>query len=286
MRKFLPLATNPYAAYDGNMNILDAIPGMYASTLPLREGEILFFTRLWTLLGCLDSKGFGVVREGEESRFFRNQMAKAILAVVDVILLQNKLYHQSYRERILRLTDIYLDNKDLCQLSQWALEEKLFPKCNKMSGEEVEELYGKVSSCFFKEMFRLLSCCYSRPVNCVEDIEGYLCYSPLKLIKDLGKVLLKYDFYRNWSLALHEFGHLQGGHLLGRNLLPRDPALAINLAQAYVAAAYENEEINRKLLRKGITWMRSIDKTISNALLWDEARIITAKMRNNDWIEK
>ncbi len=84
----------------GDYSILKLIPNFDASKLPLKEGEILFFTRLWTLLGCLNEKGFQIQFNKEEARFFRSQMAKAILAVVDVLLLQRGAYHPSYRKRI------------------------------------------------------------------------------------------------------------------------------------------------------------------------------------------
>ena len=238
---------------DGDCSLLNLIPEIDPSTLPLKEGDILFFTRLWTLLGLLDKKGFNVDRNGEESRFFRNQMAKAILAVVDILLLQKGAYHPSYKERVKRLKNLYPEKSRFYELTEWALEEKLFPKAPNMTAKELEKFYQKVHYYFFSEMFHLLTQYYGRKVESPKAIESYLKFNIVNLIKRIGWVILR------------------------RNL-DREKKIAVNIAQAYIAAAYRKKD-RRKFLKRGLKFMRFIDKSLPAYLSWDEARVLVAKMR-------
>ena len=117
----------------GDDSVLNLIPSIKSSTLSLVEGEVLFITRLWTFLGCLDVNGFNIDRSDDEVRFFRNQMAKGVLAIVDILLIQKKAYHTSYKQRVQNFIDLYPEKEELCELSKWALEEKLFPKDKQMN---------------------------------------------------------------------------------------------------------------------------------------------------------
>lgn len=264
---------------EGDESVLNHIPDMDSSELSLREGEILFFTRLWTLLGSLDVKGLGVERSGEESRFFRNQMAKAILAVVDILLLQKNAYHPSYAERNRRLAGLYFEKTDFHQLGQWALEEKLFPKAPVMTDEEVKSLYCKVHSYYFTEMFKVLAKYYVRPVNCIDDIESHLCLSFLGFLRKLGKHVIINRFHRSKNEFFNLTSHLKSGFFINNRLFKRDRVLAVNLAQAFIAKAYENAAIDKNLLYKGNKWMRCIGKDVPLKLSWNEARVKVACMR-------
>lgn len=240
---------------DGDYSILKIIPNFDASKLPLKEGEILFFTRLWTLLGCLNEKGFQIQCNKEEARFFRSQMAKAILAVVDVLLLQKGAYHPSYRERIQRLIYLYPKNTDFNKLGKWALKEKLIPCSNDVSPKYIKELYTKVHKEYFFHMMEFFSKYYNRKVASVYDIERHTKYSFNNLIRRLGYFVIK----RNFRL---------------------EKMLAIKMAQMFIAGAYEDGNINKELLRKGTKYMKYIDSSISSELSWDKAKILVAKMRN------
>lgn len=264
---------------EGDESVLNNIPDMKSSELSLREGEILFFTRLWTLLGSLDVKGLKVERNGEESRFFRNQMAKAILAVVDILLLQKNAYHPSYVERNKRLAELYFEKTDFHQLSRWALEEKLFPKAPVMTAEEVKSLYCKVHSYFFTEMFKVLAKYYVRPVNSIDDVESHLSLSFLWFLRKLARHIIIVGFQKSRSELSKLTSRLRNQFFTSNTIFKRDRVMAINLAQAFIATAYENGIINRYLLYKGNKWMRCVDKDVSLKLSWDEARVKVARMR-------
>ena len=235
-------------------NILKLMPEMDATKMPLVEGEILFFTRLWTLLGCLDSKGVNQTLRGEASLFFRNQMAKSALAVVDVMLLLKGGYHPSYRERVRRLIELYPHRKDVHEIARWALEEKLWPQAPDMSAENVKALYTKINQLFFAEMLNLLSHYYGRKIATVNDVERYYCYYPSNFAKRIGSILL-------------------------RRSLRRERILAVNMAQMFIAAAYGTSGINNEYFQQGLRYIRKLDPRVSMNISWDDARVRVAHLR-------
>ncbi len=159
----------------GDPLILDCIPDFNSKEISLNEAETLYFTRLWPFLGSISEKAFVDGLENDESRFFRNQMCKAYLAVIDVVLLQSKSYHTSYVERVERfkLTSSTQENK---KLADWAIEEKLRPSNQRMSGEEVKSLYSTILSVYLKEMYQVLSKFYGTEIRSATDLrKGLLC---------------------------------------------------------------------------------------------------------------
>lgn len=238
----------------GDPNILNLIQEIDAAKLPLKEGETLFFTRLWTLLGSLDEKGFSVDQAGEGSRFFRNQMAKAVLAVVDVLLLQKCAYHPSYKERVKLLSKFYPEKGELCELAKWALEEKLFPKAPNMKADEIEKLYQKAHYYFFSEMYNLLTKYYRHRIDSPKGIEKHLKWGVTNLIKRVGWIALRKNM--NWERKI-----------------------AVNLAQSYIATAINSDTNYQKWLQKGISYIRYLDKSFAENASWDEARVRVAELR-------
>ena len=238
----------------GDPSVLEHIPEMDPAKLPLKEGEVLFFTRLWTLLGSLDEKGFRVDRKSEESRFFRNQMAKALLAVVDVLLLQKRAYHPSYKKRVKRLSELYPPKRDLIKLAEWALEEKLFPRTPYMKAREIQQLYQKVHYYFFSEMYNLLTYYYGQNIDNPKAIEKNLKWAPINLIKRIGWIILRRNL--NWERRIF-----------------------VNLAQCYIAAAFNSGSNFKEFLDKGMKYIRRIDSSFPEISSWDEARVRVAELR-------
>jgi len=238
----------------GDPSVLNLIPEIDAAKLPLKEGEVLFFTRLWTLLGSLDEKGFKVDRKEEESRFFRNQMAKAVLAVVDVLLLQKGAYHPSYEERVKQLSKFYPEKRELCELAEWALEEKLFPRTLYMKASEIQQLYQKVHYYFFSEMYNLLTCYYGQNIDNPKAIEKNLKWAPINLIKRIGWIILRRNL--NWERKIF-----------------------VNLAQCYIAAAFNSGSNCKEFLQKGMEYIRCLDSSFPEISSWDDARMRVAELR-------
>lgn len=112
--------------------------------------ETVYFTRLWTFWGSFPLL-FDVPLEKDNVMFFRYQMAKAVLACVDVILIRDKKYHFSYKERIKRIKE----QRDYCEwfdLFDWAMKEKTLPGFEVMSKSEAISLFYRVVECYYKCM--------------------------------------------------------------------------------------------------------------------------------------
>jgi len=240
----------------GDLNVLDLIPRIEAKDIPLEDGNILFKTRMWSFFGSLDETSFdrGVV--GEDSRFFRNQMAKAVLSIVDVCLLQKGAYHYSYKQRVSSFKKLYSHKKELCALSEWALSEKLEPKAPEMSKYEVESLYSNVHFYFLKEMFIVLSKRFKTIIRKPEKLILLWHYHPLILFKRVAYFLYK----RSMNF---------------------EDKIKIDIVQLYLISAYKKGSINRQYLTKANYLMKELDPSVSQNLSWDKARLIVAKMRLN-----
>ena len=182
----------------GDRNILKHIPEFTPNQLTLKDAEILYFTRLYTFLGSLGLNGFIDGVRGEEARFFRNQMAKAILAIVDVLLLQKNSYHTSYCERADRFEKLYPHKKKLVELSRWALQEKLTPKALAMNPKETKDFHTQVLCFYHKEMFIALSKLHGRKILTTDDLRKANAYSPQNLLVMLKTLILTKTLKLYW----------------------------------------------------------------------------------------
>jgi hypothetical protein len=236
----------------GDKNILNVIPEIQSKNLPLKEVETLFLTRIWTLVGCLDNKGLLIDRSGDDVRFFRNQMAKSVLAIVDILLINLGEYNFSYKVRVQLIKKHYSWRPELISLSEWALDEKLFPKSLFMSKEEISDLYNQVIRLFFKEMFSSLSLYYKRQINKPEDVEYCLKWYWLNLVKRCGSYVLYRDSRRERQIRIH-------------------------LAQIYIA--YSHISNNPQYLDKSNLIIRKLEQKSFEPYDWDEARCRIAKIR-------
>lgn len=165
----------------GDENVLNHIPEIDSKSITLKDVETLYITRIWTLIGSFPQAGLKKMSRDEEM-FFRNQMAKSILAIVDSILVLNHKYDASYKKRV-EIVQSQTDDKDLLELSKWALEEKLFPKSEGMSTNEISELYKIVNTLFFKYFYSTLSIYYGKDIDCPENIDNCITYSPMNFVK-------------------------------------------------------------------------------------------------------
>lgn len=165
----------------GDEKIIDLIPDFKASKIPLKDIDILFKTRIWTLVGSIGE--FGICdMSSEDAMFFRNQMAKCILAVVDCNLILEQGYHHSYKERV-EIFKSYTVDKELKVLVDWALEEKLRPKQIFMSASEVSLLYKSVSEYFLKYFYIGLSKYYGCEIDSYPDVKKIYFYNSKNYFK-------------------------------------------------------------------------------------------------------
>ena len=238
----------------GDKNILDIIPTINASKLPLEEANILFRTRMWTLLGSLNINGFNSTLAGDESRFFRNQMAKAILAIVDVLLLQNNSYDSSYVKRVKVFNKLFSHKQELCLLSEWALSEKLTPKVPKMDKNEVLKLYSQVHKLYINEMFVALGKRFHTEITRPEKLELLWKYYPINILRRIAYLLIKPSAEYEKSIMLDSI-------------------------QLYLLMAYNKGGFKSHYLLKAKYFMKLLNNKLNPDISWNEARLIAAQMR-------
>jgi predicted nucleotidyltransferase len=207
----------------GDKCVMSNIPDFEGKDISSKDIEILFATRIFTLVGSFDAKGL-VEMPPEKEMFFRNQMAKAILAIVDCILVQNGSYDTSYVRRVKNLPS-FINDERLITLANWAINEKLFPSHQNMTTESLRSLYKEVRDLFFSYFLKGLNDSTIVNVEQVDDIMRYFFYSPLNLLKRC--VLLVLD-----------------------KLNKRDTGVVLVVIQAYIAFDYlgENNEFDEKIM--------------------------------------
>ena len=242
----------------GNKKILQYIPAFKSCELSLKEAETLYFTRIWTFLGSLPIDAFKSGVSNANARFFRNQMAKAVLAVVDILLLQNKSYNSSYKKRVERINELHTDNKTLIKLANWALKEKLRPKSNKMSSIEVSELYGSVSNLFIKEMYKVLGKFYNRNIATTKDIEAAMKFSMQEIVSII-----------KGAIKTRKISHSKG--------------FKLRIAQSYIFEAYfKKNEKKIKLINIAKIIITEIDSYAKiDSFNWNELRLFVSELRLN-----
>lgn len=241
----------------GDRSLVDRIPNFDPSEIPTREILTLFVTRLWTFLGSLRRDGFKRSYEGGDAMFFRNQMAKAVLAVVDAMLVPKGLYHHSYKERVARACALEDVSDKTKSLLKWALLEKLTPKSPSMQGCDVERLYNDVHSLYSEVMINALNKHFRKDSISLDRLPHIYTRSRDTILMRIAYPILK-------------------------RTLRFERVLQVNLAQIYIYASYRPAEpICLRHLSKGVALLRRIDPGLPKNMTWDEARFNAANLRNN-----
>ncbi len=179
----------------GNFKILESIQKFDSSEINLNEGKLLFFTRLWAFMG-----GVVTVKDlnSSEAIFFRYQMSKVVLAVVDMILLINGRYVSSYVERC-NLAIKICKREDILkkELINWAINEKLNPSTKVMTKKEVICLQENVANIFSIYALRLLSIIHKKNFSNLVDFKNLYATSLFERLKIFaGLILRKNTNYR------------------------------------------------------------------------------------------
>lgn len=238
----------------GRPDILEEVRTPSAANIPVREAWVLFCTRMWTFLGSIP----GSVREdlaGEDARFFRNQMAKAVLAAVDALLLIDGHYHTSYAERVARSVRLSLPTATDKETFRWALEEKLRPSAPAMTGQEVLALYDRVHDLFGRLMAHALTIHFGRPVRSFAEItDAYGDWWPTRLVR-----------------SARGLPGLRGRY---RRVLS-------NFAQMHVLSSYrpQGADGDQHALEHAAAVLAYLDPALPSPLTWDQARLAAARIR-------
>ena len=237
----------------GDKNIFQSVRDVDSRKIGEYDIVTLYKTRIWTFLGSW--KGDFHNLAGDEAVFFKNQMAKAILAACDMLLVKDRLYTPSYRERVELVKDRYGCIKELENLSEWALKEKLRPSSDSISAECMEKLYWDSRRVFCQAMKAAMGDKYSYFENpCVT--KRYFC---------------RYTRYLPASLY-HRFFKLSDR---------AEKTLDIFLAQNYVFLANERNCFNDRYIQKSCDILIKWGYMLSRSRNWTQVREAAAFARNH-----
>lgn len=219
------------------------------------KGDItrLYYTRMWTFLGPITEKKIDLDIVG--SRFFCNQMAKAVLAGCDMRLVAKHQYTTSYKERVRIVCDNYLKDERFKELCCWAIKEKLSPSSKLMTSSEVMSLYDKAYS-FFVDSFT---------VAMGREALNYL--NPDRTKKHL---LCSTDF-----IIQLLYGRIRGNKNIKKSY-------DIKIAQNYVFRAYSpSGEYNHEYLARASSILMNYNYIDAPIQDWRKLCLIVANARNN-----
>ena len=206
----------------GNKNILEKIDIDESDKINIKDLEVLFNTRLWTLYGSY--KDLNNLDE-DKSLFLKYQLSKAILAVVDSYLIRKKIYNCHYREKV-KLFIKENNKEDQNHLVKWALKEKLFPSLEILKKTEALDLIQKTKKVFFNEFFQSLSEIYKVKIEKIEDIITYRNTFGNKL-----KIILKYIIKRE------------------KNIFKKEDLRKIEIILAFITEENETQTLKKMLKR-------------------------------------
>lgn len=237
----------------GDKTILNLAPKIDVAKLSQEDVVILYKTRIWTLLGSWDGSFRALSKE--ESRYFKNQMAKAVLASCDMLLIKRHLYTPSYVERVKVIQNTFPQNRELCELAGWAINEKLTPSSTSLSKEEMIALYTKVRALFKESAIRSL---------------GF----KQKFFMNPNRTKLYFHFSTFLPIRLLVY------KILGRKQ-KIEKTIDVFCAQNYVFHSYSNTEANTDYLAKANAILKKWGYTDKCGHSWDELRQLAAFARNN-----
>lgn len=238
----------------GDENVLEACPQLNPIKIGFRDITILMRIRLWTFLGSWEGDFHDM--DVEESRFFKNQMAKAMLSACDLYLLFYKKYTVSYKERAKLVCDLCRDDIVLCHRVEWAIHEKLHPSSDELTKEEMMNLYFEVKDLFLMALKTAL-----KPYGCKAALEPNKLWRWIMLNTPYLLLSILSPFWRKAYLTKKSY--------------------EIFVAQLYVFYANERGRVNYGSL---ISAMRILNKwgyLEKGDYDWNFIRTAVSKARNN-----
>ena len=237
----------------GDQNILKSVHDIDSKKIGEYDIVTLYKTRIWTFLGSWKGDFHNLI--GDEAVFFKNQMAKAILAACDMLLVKDKQYTPSYKERVKLVKSQYECNGKIKELSEWALKEKLYPSSESISVDYMERLSWD-SNCIWCQALQ------------VAMGKRYGYFENPYLTKRYFCLYTKYFFANIYN---HVF----------RSSRRAEKLLDIFLAQNFVFLANDKKNVNNRYIQEAcnilIKWGYMESKTSD----WNRVREVVAFARNN-----
>lgn len=237
----------------GDKSIYDLFPTMNVKDIGETDIILLYKTRIWTFLGSWEGsfKDLNI----EESRFFKNQMAKATLAVCDLLLIAKQSYTPSYVKRAEIASSLFPNIANLEFYCKWAIKEKLRPSSDELKRDEMVKIYAEIKQLFCTAM----KISYGKKWKYYENPDR----------------TFKYSFYHS-TRFLHSICH----KLLRQPDTVRK-VLDVFCAQNYVFHAWNNGNINKDYIEKASSLLLKWNYIKSPVDNWDELRLLVAFARNN-----
>lgn len=236
----------------GNNDILKR-KNIHSERIGQRDIAKLYKTRIWTFLGSWEGAFDDL--SVEKARFFKNQMAKGILAACDMLLISINKYTPSYSERVDIICSEFKTNLKLCNLARWAINEKLHPSSDELTGSEMEELYWNAKDIFMFGLRKATRDNYKNVSN-PEHVKKYIILNSDYILHFIYEAVIKHS-----------------------NFSRKD--LDIFIAQCYVFWANDHGTINESYLNKANLILRKWGYISEDCNDWHELRCLTAAARNN-----
>lgn len=234
-------------------DILKTLAPICSQNIGVYDVLKLYRTRIWTFLGSWDGSFHSL--QADESCFFKNQMAKAVLAACDMILISEKAYTPRYYDRVERACEVMSYNERFCVRARWALHEKLNPSMGELSLEEMKELYFECKMIFDEGLRYALK-------------ENYKYFEDPEITK-------RYYFLHTSHLVHDVYNKLF------RNSKQVEKSLDLFIIQNYVYRANCNGVIEEKYIIRATELLKKWDYIDKTNLSWDELHRIAADARNN-----
>lgn len=237
----------------GDKSVLDIIPEMKPESIPLREAEKEYFTRMASFIVAFKEEFLRRPMTIEEIYFMRQQLSKALITCANAYLILTGRYHISFSERQRRfLLDAPLPPDDMKLINE-AFQYKLQPTYEEMENPlsyyyAAKNLYFRCLKDFVEEMY------HKRFLSWGSYARSYL-YHPRKLLLRAAILLLKRttDF---------------------------EKSLRLNLAQLFlVLAQNEDGKISENKLANAIFHFKRYIGNNLNVSSWEQARSLIANAR-------
>lgn len=197
----------------GDTNIVKKCKTILPQSITKKDIMVLYKTRIWTFLGSWDGRFCDL--NACDGCFFRNQMAKAILAACDMTLVKQKKYTVSYRKRSEICKSIFNGDQKIISLINFAIKEKLHPSFMPIKNDEMETLFFSVKDFFvqcFEKSYGLFSKFYINPTKTI-IAEKYSFKNALRclkhfFLKDVSVALKSIDVFLAQNYVFNAIGSL------------------------------------------------------------------------------
>lgn len=240
----------------GDVEVLTRAPSLRSADIPWREGEILFFTRLWCFLGGIDLEALPRGLTDEQDIFFRTQMAKAIIAAGDVGLLSQGAYHWSLEDRLPRYETLLSWKPEELELIRWGVRQKLRPAPG--DGGEPMKLWGEVRRVYLMRMREFLESSYDN------GFDGWSSY--LTAYRRRPRQLLKRMAY-----------------IVAKRSLRYERKLSVQAAELLLLSAFDGESLTLRPFEAALDHLQEVAPEVSglgrDLIGWNAARAVAAHHR-------